>query len=211
MPIYRALALCIMLVMHLCWPHGVLAQEKLIVVFGDSLSSGYKISSERSWPSLLERRLQETGIPLRVINASKKGETTEGGRNRLPQILNKYNPSLVILALGANDGILRQSPFDMKANLNEMVSMVRASGGKPILVGMKLPPFIDPAYADDFSSAFAQAAAQTGTPFVPFLLEEIVDNPSLFFLSDRRHPNEIAQPHLLDVVWPVLSTVIASQ
>ncbi|RZI43914.1 arylesterase [Herbaspirillum sp. HC18] len=186
------------------------ANERLILVFGDSLSSGYHLNVEDSWPALLNKRLQETGHDLRIVNASRKGETTAGGRNRLAAALDEYRPTFVILELGANDGLRRQSLGTMQENLNEMLRMILAKGSTPILVGMKLPPDFDPAYRDQFSAVFARTAEETRTPFVPFLLEEVVENPNLF-LADRLHPNAAGQPKLLDVVWPVLSKAIEQQ
>lgn len=182
--------------------------ERLLVVFGDSLSSGYRIDASKSWPALLEKRSQAAGSPVRVINASLKGETSEGGRRRLPDVLGKHRPAFVILALGANDGLRRKPLASLKKNLLEMVAMVRQSGGTPILVGMMLPPEYEPAYAQAFSAVFAQVAEQTGTPFVPFLLKEVVGHSELF-LADRLHPNAEAQPKLLEVVWPVLSPALS--
>jgi acyl-CoA thioesterase I len=186
------------------------AHERLVLVFGDSLSSGYHIDVKESWPALLDKRLQESGFNLHVVNASRKGETTDGGRSRLAEVLNEHRPALVILALGANDGLRKKPLTAMKENLNEMLSMVRANGGTPILVGMKLPPDFDAKYAEDFSNVFAQTAAQTHTPFVPFLLQDVVGDPSLF-LFDRLHPSAAAQRKLLDAVWPVLSETLSAQ
>jgi acyl-CoA thioesterase I len=182
--------------------------ERLLVVFGDSLSSGYRIDASKSWPALLEKQSQAAGSPVRVINASLKGETSEGGRKRLPDVLGKHRPSFVILALGANDGLRRKPLASLKKNLLDMVAMVRQSGGAPILVGMMLPPDVEPAYTQEFSAVFAQVAEQTGAPFVPFLLKEVVGHPELF-LADRLHPNTEAQPKLLEVVWPVLHPALS--
>lgn len=185
------------------------SDELTIVVFGDSLSSGYHMDINKSWPALLERRLQDSGWQVRILNASRKGETSEGGRKRLPEILNNYRPALVILALGANDGLRGKSLITLRNNLRDMVTMVMKSGAMPILVGMRLPPNYDSKFAEDFYAVFAQTAQQTGTPFVPFLLKDVVEHPELF-LADHLHPNTEAQPKLLDVVWPVLDSTLAS-
>lgn len=186
------------------------ARDQRLIVFGDSLSSGYHIDANDSWPVLMEKRLHESGFDLQVINASRKGETTDGGRSRLAEVLNTYQPTAVILALGANDGLRGKSLSRMKENLNDMVAMIRQSGAVPILVGMKLPPDFDANYAEDFSAVFAQTAENTHTPFVPFLLQNVIDNRN-FFLSDQLHPNAAAQPKLLDTVWPVISQTLALQ
>lgn len=183
---------------------------KTLLVFGDSLSSGYRIDAKASWPALLERRLQDSGRPVKVVNGSRKGETSEGGRRRLSDVLGKVQPDWVILALGANDG-LRRKPLDaLAANLQDMIAMVRASGATPILVGMKLPPDYEPRYAADFSAVYSNVASQTGTPLVPFLLRDVVGRPELF-MPDRLHPTAEAQGKLLDVVWPVLDSSLSQQ
>ncbi|MGE5491824.1 MAG: arylesterase [Actinomycetota bacterium] len=183
---------------------------KILLVFGDSLSSGYRIDAKASWPALLERRLQDSGRPVKVVNGSRKGETSEGGRRRLPDVLGKVQPDWVILALGANDG-LRRKPLDvLAANLQDMIAMIRASGATPILVGMKLPPDYEPRYAADFSAVYSNVASQTGTPLVPFLLRDVVGRPELF-MPDRLHPTAEAQGKLLDVVWPVLDSSLSQQ
>lgn len=186
-----------------------LADERTLLVLGDSLSSAYRMHAWETWPALLEKRLLQSGTPMRVINASRKGETANGGRERLQGVLDQHRPNIVILALGANDG-LRKQPLDrLTYNLSEMVRMVRKSGGTPVLVGMKLPPSFERTYAEGFSRVFEQVAADTQTPFVPFLLLHVVGDPDLFF-PDRRHPRAEAQPRLLDVVWPVLDATLKS-
>lgn len=181
--------------------------EQTLLVFGDSLSSGYRMDSGKSWPALLERKLQESGKAVRVVNASRKGETSEGGRKRLQDILSKSRPRWVILQLGANDG-LRRKPLDaLGRNLHDMLGMIRAGGAVPILVGMKLPPDFEPLYAADFSTVFARAAKETNSAYVPFLLQNVVGNPELF-QADRLHPTVEAQPRLLEVVWPVLEPLL---
>lgn len=182
---------------------GYAANGRTLLVFGDSLSSGYRIDAEQSWPTLLEKRLLENGHPVRVVNGSRKGETSEGGRRRLPDMLRKVQPDWVILALGANDGLRRKSLEVLATNLRDMIAMIQANGATPILVGMKLPPEYDPRYAADFFAVFGEVARQTRTPLVPFLLKDVAGRPELF-LSDRLHPNAEAQGKLLDVVWPVV-------
>lgn len=205
LPLLRHFTLILLLLLAAKTHAGDAQVPQVLLVFGDSLSSGYHIDEDKSWPALLEKRLRDSGQAVRVINASRKGETSNGGRERLPALLAEHHPALVILALGANDGLRRQSLPDLRRNLQDMVAMVRQSGGTPILVGMKLPPTYDAQYAEEFSAVFAQTARQTGAPFVPFLLKEVVAHPELF-LADRLHPSAAAQPKLLDVVWPVLDS-----
>ena len=144
---------------------------------------------------------------VRVVNASRKGETSERGRKRLQALLEKNKPSFVILQLGANDGLRKRSLETLKKNLNDMLSMIRASGAIPILVGMELPPDYEFRYAERFAAVYPDVAQENGSAFVPFLLNNVVDHPELF-LPDHRHPNADAQSMLLDNVWPVLNSVL---
>lgn len=186
-------------------------EQRSLVVFGDSLSSGYGMDWSESWPALLQERLQKSGYAIKVINASRKGETSGGGLERLQNVLDSHRPTWVLLALGANDG-LNQSPVDiMKSNLVQMVQMIRTSGATPILIGMELPPTYDRRYATAFRTAFAQTAQETATPFVPFLLRAIVENPGYYFMADHLHPTAEAQRRLLDVVWPVVAPLLPEQ
>lgn len=183
------------------------SNAQILLVFGDSLSSGYHMDSEQSWPALLQQRLQESGQSIRVVNASRKGETTEGGLKRLQAALDSNQPNWVVLELGANDGLKMQPLDEMKKNLAEMVAMIRAAGATPILVSMELPPSYERRYASGFSSAFFDTARETGSPLVPFLLRKVVDQPELFF-PDHLHPTAEAQSKLLDVVWPVVAPLL---
>ncbi|HJW24465.1 MAG TPA: arylesterase [Rhodocyclaceae bacterium] len=186
-------------------------EQRSLLVFGDSLSSGYGMDSYESWPALLQERLQKSGYAVEVINASRKGETSGRGLERLQNVLDSRRPTWVLLALGANDG-LNQSPVGiMKKNLVQMVQMIRASGATPILIGMELPPTYDRRYAMAFRAAFAETAQETATPFVPFLLRNIVETPEYYFMADHLHPSAEAQPRLLDVVWPVVAPLLSEQ
>lgn len=186
-----------------------LADERALLVLGDSLSSAYRMYESETWPALLEKRLQDTGFEIRVINASRKGETSSGGLQRLDRALEQVQPEIVIIALGANDGLRKYPLSQLKGNLIQMISSVRQRGGVPVLVGMKLPPDFDQVYAEQFSQVFEQVAVDTNTPFVPFLLQQVVGNPDLF-LPDRLHPRAEAQSKLLDVVWPAVTAALTS-
>ncbi|WP_303784119.1 arylesterase [Azovibrio restrictus] len=173
-----------------------------ILVFGDSLSAGYGISLEAAWPSLMQQRLKDSRADYSVINRSVSGETTAGGRSRLPEALARHRPAILILALGANDG-LRGLPLEqMQDNLQAMVSQARRSGAQVILVGMRLPPNYGP-YASRFETVFARVAQENRLPLVKFLLDGIADQPGLF-QADGLHPTAAAQGRILDNVWPVL-------
>ncbi len=186
------------------------AAEKIpekILVFGDSLSAGYGIALQQSWPSLLAERLQREKLPYTVVNASISGETTAGGRSRLPAALKAHQPRLVILALGANDGLRGLPTETLRANLEAMIAAARTAGAQVLLVGMRLPPNYGPDYTRRFAAAFAESAQKHKLTLLPFLLEPIALDDSAF-QADRLHPTADAQPRLLDHVWGVLEPLL---
>lgn len=185
------------------------AAEK-ILVFGDSLSAGYGMAREQSWPTLLQTRLIYEGYALEVFNASISGETTAGGRSRLPAVLQREKPRIVILALGANDGLRGLPIGEMRANLVAMVRQAKAAGAKVLLVGMRLPPNYGPDYTREFNASFAAVAKEEKTAWLPFLLEPIALDDGAF-QPDRLHPVAAAQGKILDHVWPVLQPLLKSR
>jgi len=180
-----------------------------IVVMGDSLSAAYGIPRQQGWVALLEKRLDEHNLDFEVVNASISGETTHGGITRLPAILDQYKPTLVLLELGANDG-LRGAPLTViEKNLNQLVSQSLASGAQVLLMEMRIPPNYGPRYSDGFSALFAQVAEQQNVPMVPFFMAPVVLQPELM-QADGLHPNAQAQPALLDQVWLSLKDLLPS-
>ncbi len=183
-----------------------------ILVFGDSLSAAYRIPREAGWVNLLAQRLQEknrqTGTPAyQVINASVSGETSAGGLTRLPALLAAHHPKLVILALGANDG-LRGLPLQQTTrNLERMITLVKKQNGKALLVGMQLPPNYGATYTRKFQALFVEVAKKEKIPLVPFLLEGIASQRESF-QSDGLHPTSAAQPMLLETVWRGLAPML---
>lgn len=178
-----------------------------ILILGDSLSAAYRIPTARSWPALLQRRLNGRELPFLVVNASRKGETTAGGLQRLPPLLDAYHPRIVVIELGANDA-LRAHPLDaIETDLRSLLEAVRRNGATPLLVGVQLPPRVPATYARDFAALFERAAGERATPFVPSLLARIVGHPE-YFLSDQLHPNAEAQTALLETVWPALAPAL---
>lgn len=170
-----------------------------LLVYGDSLSAGYGLRPEAAWPSLLQAQLRAKGLDYSLANASISGETTAGGLARFPDALKKHKPALIIIELGANDG-LRGLPISaMKNNLEAMIRQSRKQGAKVLLVGMALPPNYGP-YAREFALAFKEVASKTKTPLVDFLLAGIADQ-GRYFQADGLHPTADAQPILLDTVW----------
>ena len=188
------------------WAGGVLAAP-VILVYGDSLSAAYGIPRDQGWVALLERRLAEEGLPHQVINASVSGETTSGGLYRLPTLIEEHHPALLILALGANDG-LRGLPLEQTAdNLEAIVKRAKRERIRVLLIGMHLPPNYGPAYTRKFHALFREVAQRQKVRLVPFLLEGVATRPELF-LPDGLHPGVRAQPRLLDNVWPELMPLL---
>ena len=181
-----------------------------LLVVGDSLSAEYGLARGSGWVALLGQRLAEKKIALRVVNASISGDTTSGGRTRLPALLAQHRPAIVILELGANDA-LRGLPLAMtRDNLAAMARLARAAGAKVVLVGMQMPPNYGRAYAEQFERLYAEVAKAEGAALVPFLLAGVADAPNAdaLFQPDRIHPTAAAHPRMLDNVWRVLAPLL---
>ena len=183
------------------------ANETRVMVLGDSLSAGYGIDVEKGWVALLEQELTKKDA-IKIINASVSGETTTGGKARLPQLLKSHQPHIVILELGGNDG-LRGQPIGMiKKNLQEMINLIDKSGAKTLLVGIQIPPNYGERYTQSFTAIYAQLADDNQLPLVPFLLEGVATHPELM-QNDGIHPTEAAQPQVLANVLPHLEKMLA--
>jgi acyl-CoA thioesterase-1 len=178
-----------------------------ILVFGDSLSAAYGLAQQQGWASLLEKRLRDEGYDYRVANASISGETTTGGASRIEGALKAHKPDVVVLELGANDGLRGQSADVMKRNLGGMIDASRKAKAEVLLVGMRLPPNYGPAYTEKFHRTYADLAKEKKTALVPFLFEGFGEDPK-FFQSDRVHPTREAQALMLDVVWKGLKPLL---
>lgn len=185
----------------------VQAEAPVILVFGDSLSAAYGIPADQGWVSLLQRRLQENGYPHRVVNASISGDATSSGLSRLPVALEQHRPALVILELGANDGLRGQPPMVMTHNLARMIELAQQSGARVLLAEMRIPPNYGPLYAQKFQAAFGELAQQYAIPLIPFLLEGVAGNPALI-QDDGLHPRAEAQARILENVWPTLEAAL---
>ena len=185
----------------------VRAETPVVLVLGDSLSAAYGIPVDQGWVSLLQRRLAERGFPHRVVNASISGDTSSGGLNRLPAALTREHPALVILELGANDG-LRGLPIPMMtANLARLIDLAQQAGAKVALAEMRIPPNYGPLYTQRFQAAFGELAQRYHLPLIPFLLDGVAGNPALI-QDDGLHPRAEAQPRILDNVWPTLAPLL---
>lgn len=191
----------------LAWPARALADPAapVILVYGDSLSAEYGLRRGSGWAALLQDRLKREGFPHRIMNVSISGETTSGGLSRFDAALKKHAPRIVLLQLGANDGLRGLAVSQTRRNLADMIDRAQAQGAAVLLIGIRIPPNYGPDYTRQFDGLFTQLAADKQVPLVPFLLDGIADNP-LMFQADAIHPNEQAQPRLLANVWPVLFT-----
>jgi acyl-CoA thioesterase-1 len=170
---------------------------------GDSLSAGFGLDQSRGWVTLLQTRLRDNHFPQQVINASISGETSSGGLSRLPQALQSYRPEIVVIELGANDG-LRGLPLTLlQQNLQRMIQLVQQSGAQVLLIGMRLPPNYGPAYTESFQELYRQLANDSHVALAPFLLDGVATRPELM-QDDGLHPLASAQMQLLDNVWPQL-------
>lgn len=186
---------------------GTSAFAGTVLVWGDSLSAGYGLRPNEAWPILLEQRIGESKLPHKVINASISGETTAGGRSRLPAALQAYKPSVVIIELGANDGLRGLPASAMVANLQAMIDASKQAGAKVLLIGMRMPPNYGPAYTRRFQATYTDVATRTGVPLVPFLFEGFADQADKF-QSDGIHPRADAQITMLDTIWPHLTPLL---
>lgn len=182
----------------------------MILVVGDSLSAEYGLSRGKGWVALLEQRLAQDKIAATVVNASISGDTTSGGRSRLPALLKRHQPDVVILELGGNDA-LRGLPLSMtRDNLAHMARTARGLGARVVMVGMQMPPNYGRKYAEEFEAVFATVARQEQAVLVPFLLKGVADVPNAeaLFQPDRIHPREEAHPRMLANVWPALKPLL---
>jgi len=181
--------------------------DDTLLVFGDSLSAGYGLAPDQGWASLLQPWLASRGYGQRVVNASVSGETTSGGRSRLPRALDQHHPAVVILELGANDGLRGLPLATASANLGAMIDVIKASKAQVLLVGVELPPNYGPAYTSAFRRMYADLARQHHVALVPFLMEGVALDPRLM-QADGLHPNAAGQPRLLDTVWKALQPLL---
>jgi acyl-CoA thioesterase-1 len=178
-----------------------------ILVLGDSLSAAHGIDQDQGWVALLQQRLEKEKLPYTVVNASISGETTAGGLSRLPQLLQQHKPGIVLLELGANDGLRGLSVTAMKKNLAEMVEYSSLAGAKVLLIGMQLPPNYGEVYTRMFRKGFVEVSQIEHVKLVPFLLAGIGEDKNLF-QSDGLHPTAAAQPKVLDNVWQGLAPML---
>jgi acyl-CoA thioesterase I len=195
-------AVCIVLVALVPLAHG---QDKspVLLVVGDSVSAGYGLSNGQGWVELLTKKLAAGGYKYRVVNASISGDTTAGGRARLPALLAQHKPAIVIVELGGNDALRGGKLATTRDNLDAMVSSSQSAGAKVLVVGMEIPPNYGPAYAREFKEVFTGVASARKVPLVPSFFAGFGEDLG-YFQGDRIHPTAEAQSRLLDNIWPQL-------
>lgn len=186
-------------------PMTVLA--KSIVVLGDSISAGYGIEVKQGWVALLQNKLAQANRPYEVINASISGDTTAGGLARIDKILATHKPDVVLVELGANDGLRGLPPKLMKENLAEITQRARKAGAKVLLLSMRIPPNYGKRYTEMFYDVYPQLSKELGVPYMPFILEDVALVKELM-QPDGLHPNAKAQPMIADKVWEHLQPLL---
>ena len=185
---------------------GEARAERVIVALGDSLTAGLGVAADEAYPALLEARLAREGYAYRVVNAGVSGDTTAGGLRRVDWVL-RAKPEIVIVALGANDGLRAQSPQAMRENLAAIVKRLQAAGARVLLAGMRLPPNYGAEYTKEFQEVFPEVARSTGVALMPFLLDGVAADPRLN-QPDGIHPTASGQQVIADRLWPYLRPLL---
>ena len=180
-----------------------------VLILGDSISAAYGLDRSKGWVAMLEARLARDCPQIKVHNASVSGETSAGGLMRLPDLLDRYKPGLVVIELGGNDGLRGLSPARMRRNFEDMIKLSRAARAEVVMLGILIPPNYGETYRQLFERAIADAAEQAGVPFLDFFLSGVAEHPTLM-QEDGIHPNEAAQPRLLDNALQVLDGALAA-
>ncbi len=175
-----------------------------MLVLGDSLSAAYGMPRDQGWVSLLERRLEDSQTPWRIVNASISGDTTGSALKRLPTLLGLHRPKAVIIELGGNDGLQGKPLGSIRSNLESLIGAVRGAGARPALVGMRIPPNYGQYYAGRFEDLYMEVAEKESIPLLRFELEELARTEGMM-QADGIHPAAEAQERMLDSLWPVLS------
>jgi acyl-CoA thioesterase-1 len=191
-------------------PRAQPGSRRVLLVLGDSLSAEYGLARGSGWVALMTQRLSARSPDWEVVNASISGETTAGGRTRLPELLARHKPHIVAIELGANDALRGLPLASTEGHLKDMVRLSKEAGARPMLIGMQVPPNYGKAYTEAFAALFKRLAEAQQIPWVPFLMEGFADRQE-FFQADRIHPNEQAQSRMLETVWPVVSRMLSAR
>ncbi len=181
----------------------------VIVALGDSLTAGFGVAPDEAFPARLEERLRREGYACRVVNAGVSGDTSAGGLRRVDWVL-RTKPDVVIVALGANDGLRGLSVSSLRDNLEAIVRRVQASGARVLMAGMRMPPNYGAAFTEEFAAAYRDVARRTGIPLLPFLLDGVAANPALN-LPDGIHPNADGHRIIADRVWPHVKPLLTKR
>jgi acyl-CoA thioesterase-1 len=198
------LKICLVLVVSL---YSTTIFAKSIVVLGDSLSAAYKIDIKKGWVALLQQKLDQENKTYTFFNESISGDTSAGGLARIDKALAQHKPELVLLELGANDGLQGLSPKKMKSNLAEIITRSKQAGAKVLLLGMRIPPNYGKRYVDMFYNVYPDLAKEMNIPLVPFILKDVALAKEMM-ISDGLHPNEKAQPIIAKKIWPYIKSVL---
>ena len=199
---FKVLSFC-----FLCFSFNAFGQT--VMVLGDSLSAGYQMPIERSWPTLMAQRLKASGQAEKVIYASISGDTTGNGLARLPALLDAHQPDWVVIELGANDGLRGWSPDLIRKNLALLIKLSQQSGAQVALIQIQIPPNYGKRYSKAFSDIYPEISAAQNIPLIPFFMEKVVLPPG-WLMSDELHPTEAAQPYIADFVLQQLTPYLSA-
>jgi len=208
MILFNKLRLALTALLLLVSAANAYSAPKTLLVVGDSLSAEYGLARGTGWVALLEQKLKSQKMDANIVNASISGETTSGGRTRLPALLSKHKPDVVVIELGANDGLRGLPVPAAEANLRAMVDASRKAGAQVLLVGMRMPPNYGRDYSDKFFAMYGALSKNAKVPLAPFMLEGVADNT---FQADRLHPLAQAHPIILANIWPHLLPILKTK
>jgi len=193
--------------LFVAWSTQAFAENSKILVYGDSLSAAYGITQPQGWVTLLQQKLNAEGYHYEVANASISGETTSGGLTRFEKTITTIKPKIVVLALGANDGLRGLPTQEMRKNLSAMITYSQKNKAKVLLLGMRIPPNYGPKYTEAFYQTYQQLGQQHNINLVPFMLDQVAAKPHLI-QADGLHPNALGQPVILNNIWPALKLML---
>lgn len=185
-----------------------LSTAATILIMGDSISAAYGFEVDQGWPALLQQKLGRQSRDYQVVNASISGETSAGGLSRIGNELQRHRPAIVIIELGANDGLRGYPPARMKTNLKRMIERSKVSGARVLLLGMRIPPNYGRRYTEMFYRVYSELEKEQAIAFVPFLLDGVAAQTGMI-QHDRLHPNAKAQPVIMELVWGKLEPMLS--
>lgn len=208
--LFKKFVLRALLLLAVVLPASAYSASKTVLVLGDSLSAEYGLVSGTGWVALAEQKLKSSRIDATVVNASISGETTSGGRTRLPALIRQHKPAIVVIELGANDGLRGLPVAAAEANLRSMIELAQKNKARVLLVGMRMPPNYGRDYTERFAAVYAKLAKEYKIALVPFMLDGVAEKPALF-QEDRLHPTAVAHPIILGNIWPQFSKLVKAR